>query len=80
MKALKKRVDAANSLNEYEATLINIKTRLSMIKTQVEALKTVVDGDSDYPQSDKDFMATANTLVNHANYTGFISFIQAQLG
>jgi hypothetical protein len=36
MKTLKKRVDAANSLNRYEQQLINIKTQLSMIKTQIE--------------------------------------------
>lgn len=80
MKALKKRVDAANSLNQYEAKLINIKTQLSMIKTQIEGLKTTIDGDSDFPQSDKDFMQTAYNLVNHSNYTDFITFIQTNLG
>ncbi len=80
MKTLKKRVDAANSLNKYEATLVNIKTQLSMIKTQIESLKTTIDGDADFPQSDKDFMQTANNLVNHAKYTDFIGFIQTNVG
>lgn len=80
MKALKKRVDAANSLNQYDSTLINIKTQLNMIKTQVENLKIAIDGDSDFLQSDKDFMQTAYNLVNHTSYTGFITLIQNNLG
>lgn len=80
MKILKKRVDAANGLLGHENQLRNIKTQLTMIKTQVESLKTVIDEDSDYPQSDKDFMETAYNLVNHPKYAHFITHIQNAVG
>jgi hypothetical protein len=80
VKVLRKRVSWANQLAQHETQLIAGKNQIAQIQTQVAALKILIDADPDAPQSDKDFMATANNLMTNPTVQAYIDLITNQVG
>ena len=72
-------VQWANQIDIREQKLANIVTQLEGIKTELEAIKVEVDADVDATPDMITLATQANNLVNNANYTDFITFINSAL-
>jgi len=70
----------ASQIDVREAKLRSVISQLEGIKTDLETIKTEVDADPTPATSDMITLATqANGLVNHATFTGFLSFLHTNL-
>ena len=70
----------ANRVNDAERRIIRAKNGCVEMKAVLEAIKVEVDADSSASAEMVTLANQGNTLVNNANFTNFINFIQNNLG
>lgn len=72
-------VQWANTVDIREQKLKTLVTQLEGIQTELNAVKTEVDADVDATPDMVTLANQAASLVNHANYTTFISWMHTSL-
>jgi len=72
-------VQWANTVDTREQKLKSVVKILEDIKVEFEGIKTAVDADAGSTPDMITLANQANNLVNHASYTGFITFMNNAL-